>query len=104
MNFKGILFGFILSLFPLIFLFRIFRGKFLFVVNPYMKGALMGFLLWVLIAFLFYIDASYGIVGLLEGESGPALLALLTSSIHGFITAGIAVGAFSKRLEDKANR
>jgi len=104
MNFKGILFGFILSLFPLIFLFRIFRGKFLFVANPYMKGALMGFLLWVLIAFLFYIDAVYGIIGLLEGESGPALLALLTSSIHGFITAGIAVGALSKRIEDKASR
>ncbi len=45
MNLFGILFGFIFSIFPLIILARIFKGKFLFISNPYMKGALMGFIL-----------------------------------------------------------
>ena len=97
MDFKGIVFGFFLSLLPLIILFKLFRGKFLFVSNPYMKGALMGFLLWLVFALMFYIDAATGIIGILEKESGAALFLLLTSSIHGFITAGIVVGAFTKK-------
>jgi hypothetical protein len=97
MDFKGIVFGFFLSLFPLIILFKLFRGKFLFVSNPYMKGALMGFLLWLAFALMFYIDAATGIIGILKKESGAALFLLLTSSIHGFITAGIVVGAFTKK-------
>jgi hypothetical protein len=98
MNWKGIVFGFFLSLFPIIILFKIFRGRFLFVSNPYMKGALMGFVLWLLCYLFFYIDAVSGAIGILSSESGFALFALLTSSIQGFITAGIVVGAFSKKL------
>ena len=101
MNLTGLLFGFILSLFPLIILFRVFRGTFLFIENPYMKGALMGFLLWGSIARLFQLDAAYGVLGILESESGGALVALLYSSIHGFISAGIAVGALSGKLGKK---
>jgi hypothetical protein len=98
MNWKGIVFRFFLSLFPVLLLFKIFWGRFLFVSNPYMKGALMGFVLWMICALLFYIDAAYGGIGILSTESGPALLAMLTSSIQGFITAGVVVGAFSKKL------
>jgi|WetSurMetagenome_2_1015567.scaffolds.fasta_scaffold363946_2 hypothetical protein len=98
MNWKGIVFGFFLSLFPVFILFKIFKGRFLFVSNPYMKGALMGFVLWLICALLFYIDAVSGAIGILRSESGPALFALLTSSIQGFITAGIVVGAFSKKF------
>ena len=98
MNWKGIIFGFFLSLFPIILLFKIFRGRFLFVSNRYMKGALIGFVLWLLCYLLFYIDAVTGAIGILRSESGLALFALLTSSIQGFITAGIVVGAFSKKL------
>ena len=98
MNWKGIVFGFFLSLFPIIILFKIFRGRFLFVSNRYMKGALMGFVLWLLCYLVFYIDALTGAIGILRSESGFALFALLTSSIQGFITAGIVVGAFSKKL------
>ena len=98
MSWKGIVFGFFLSLFPIIILFKIFRGRFLFVSNPYMKGALMGFVLWLLCYLLFYIDAVSGAIGILRSESGPSLFALLTSSIQGFITAGIVVGAFSGKL------
>jgi len=98
MNWKGIVFGFFLSLFPIIILFKIFRGRFLFVSNRYMKGALMGLVLWLLCYLLFYIDAVSGAIGILSSESGFALFALLTSSIQGFITAGIVVGAFSNKL------
>ena len=101
MNLTGLLFGFILSLFPVIILFRIFKGKFLFIENPYMKGALMGFLLWACIALLFYLDAVYSFLGILESESGPSLVALLSSSIHGFITGGLAVGALSGKFGKK---
>ena len=98
MNWKGIVIGFFLSLFPIIVLFKIFRGRFLFASNPYLKGALMGFVLWLICALFFYIDAITGAIGILRSESGPSLLALLTSSIQGFITAGIVVGAFIRKF------
>lgn len=78
-------------------LFRLFRGRFLFVTNPYLKGALMGFLLWVVIAVLFYFDGVTGFLGILNTESGFAVFSLFTSSLHGFLTAGILVGALFRR-------
>ncbi|MEW6053057.1 MAG: hypothetical protein AB1552_04595 [Nitrospirota bacterium] len=98
MNIFRILFGLIFSIFPLIILARFYRGRFLFITNPYMKGGLMGFLLWLFIALLFYIDAVYGILGMLEGEQGHAFFSLFMSSVHGFITGGVIIGAFHKKL------
>jgi hypothetical protein len=85
-------------LFPVFLLLKKFRGRFLFVSNPCMKGALMGFVLWLVCVLFFYIDAKYGVIGILRSESGPSFFALLTSSVQGFITAGIIIGAFSKKL------
>lgn len=97
MDLKSIFFGFVLSLFPLMVLFRVFRGKFLFVTNPYLKGALMGIVLWVVIAVLFYLDGITGFIGILHSESGFAVFSLFTSSLHGFLTAGLVVGAFFRK-------
>lgn len=98
MDLKGLAFGFFLSLFPLIILARIFKGKFLFVSNRFLKGALLGFLLWLLIALIFYIDAVSGLLGILGTEGGAAFFLTHTSSLQGFITAGIVAGVFSKKL------
>ena len=99
MSFKGLLFGFFLSFLPLFILFRALKGKFLFIENPFLRGALLGFALWLAIAAIFYIDARTSFFGILESESGLALFALITSSIHGFITAGLVVGVFSKKFK-----
>jgi len=78
-------------------LFRVFRGRFLFVTNPYLKGTLMGLVLWAVIAVLFYLDGLTGFIGILHSESGFAVFSLFTSSLHGFLTAGLVVGVFFRK-------
>ncbi len=60
---------------------------------------MLGFLLWVVINVLLYIEARYNLVGLLGGEEGFATMILLTSSLPGFITAGIAAVFVSQKLQ-----
>jgi len=99
MTIMALLLGLIAGFFPMFFFFRFYKGKLLFIENPYMKGALLGFLLWGVINVFLYFEARYSLVGLLAGEEGFGTMILLTSSLPGFITAGIAAAFVSQKLQ-----
>lgn len=99
MTIMALLFGLIVGFFPMFFFFRFYKGKLLFIENPYMKGALLGFLLWAVINILLYFEARYNFFGLLAGEEGFGTMILFTSSLPGFITAGIAAAFVSQKLQ-----
>jgi hypothetical protein len=99
MTIMALLFGLIAGFFPMFFFFRFYKGKVLFIENTYMKGALLGFLIWVVINILLYFEARYNLVGVLAGEEGFGTMILLTSSLPGFITAGIAAAFASQKLQ-----
>lgn len=91
-------FGLLVSLFPVYLCLKIFRGRFLFVENRFMKGALFGFLLWVLVNVLFSLEARYGFVGILGGKGGEVMLLFSSPVVSwGFISGGLLMGAVSKR-------
>ncbi len=98
MNLWGFFLGLIIGIFPLLFILRVLKGKFLFVVNPYIKGAIFGFLLWGMINVFLYIEAKYNMFGLMSREEGFSTMVLLTSSLQGFITAGIIAAFISVKL------
>jgi len=45
MNIWAFLLGLIIGVFPLMLILKFFKGKFLFGANPYIKGAIFGFLI-----------------------------------------------------------
>lgn len=94
------LFGLLISLFPVYLCFKIFRGKFLLVENRYMKGALFGFLLWVLVNVLFSVEARYGFLGIFGATGGEVILLFSSPLVSwGFISGGLLIGAVSKRRQ-----
>jgi hypothetical protein len=97
MNIWAFLLGLIAGLFPLTLILKFFRGKFLFIANPYVKGATFGFLLWGTINILIFFEVRYNILGLTEMEEGFGTVILLTSSLQGFITSGLAAAFISKQ-------
>ena len=99
MTIMALLFGLIAGFFPMFFFFRFYKGKVLFIENTYMKGALLGFLIWVVVNVLLYFDARYNLVGVLAGDEGFGTMILLTSSLPGFITAGIVAAFASQKLQ-----
>jgi len=100
----ALLFGLIAGFFPLFLFFRFYKGKLLFIENSYIKGAVLGFLLWGLINLFLYIEARYDLFGLLEGEEGFGTMMLLTSSLPGFITAGLAAVFASGKLRPRKKK
>ena len=98
MTIWSFLVGLLLGIIPLLLILRSFRGKFLFISNPYIKGALFGFLLWTIINVCLYLEARYEIFGLLRGEEGLSSMVLVTSSLQGFITAGLLAALISNKL------
>lgn len=64
-----------------------------------MKGALFGFLLWVLVNVLFSLEARYGVFGVLAGGKGGEVILLFSSPVvsWGFISGGLLMGAVLKR-------
>jgi hypothetical protein len=103
MNIWGFLVGLFIGIIPLLLILKSFRGKFLFISNSYIKGALFGFLLWAIINIFLYLEARYEIFGLLKGEEGLSSMVLITSSLRGFITAGLLAALISNKLwKDKA--
>ena len=95
------LLGLIAGFLPLFLFFKFYKGKLFFIGHPYMRGALLGFLLWVGINVLLYVEARFNLVGLLAGEDGFSTMVLLTSSLPGFITAGIAAAFVSQKREPR---
>lgn len=101
MTILGSLLGLIAGFFPLFLFFKFYKGKLFFIEHPYMKGALLGFLLWVVIIVLLYVEARFNLAGLLAGEEGFSTMVLLTSSLPGFITAGIAAAFVSQKRQPR---
>lgn len=99
MSIWGFLLGFILGLFPLMFIIRLLEGKILFVRNIYVRGAIFGFLLWAVINVLIFIEVKYNLFGLAETEEGISTIALVANSLQGFLSAGLAAAFFSKYKE-----
>ncbi len=97
----GFLAGFLIGIFPLALLLKLFTGKVFFIENSYVKGALFGFFLWVLINLALYLEMKYSAIGLLSTEAGFGTIAVFTSSLQGFITAGLAAAFISKRFGRK---
>lgn len=101
MNIWGFFLGLIIGFFPILLIFKFIKGKLLFIVNPYIKGAIFGFLLWSGINAFLYFEARYNMFGLMSGEEGLSTMVLLTSSLQGFITAGIIAAFISVKLLKK---
>jgi len=104
MTIMALLFGLIAGFLPMFFFFRFYKGKVLYIENPYMKGALLGFMIWVVVNVLLYFEARYNLFGLLAGEEGFGTMILLTSSLPGFITAGIAAAFASRKLQPRQKK
>jgi hypothetical protein len=98
MNIWGFLFGLIIGIFPLMLIFKFFKGKFLFFTNPYIKGAASGFLLWSITNVFIYFEARYNVFGLISMEEGFGTIVIVTSSLQGFITAGLVAAFISIRI------
>lgn len=101
MSFNGFLLGFLVSILPLIVLLRIFKGKFLFTEQPMTKGALMGFLLWLMAVIIVMVDSYFDVIGFMREESGFALAGLIFTSHAGFITAGIVLAFMLEKVAPK---
>lgn len=101
MSFNGFLLGFLVSILPLIIMLRIFKGRFMFTEQPLLKGALMGFMLWMASVLIIMADAWWEIVGVMQKETGPALAGMVFASHAGFITAGIVLSLMLERVTKK---
>lgn len=106
MTIWAFLVGLIVGFFPIFLILRLYKGKLLFISNTYSKGALMGFLFWLLIIVLLNIEAQYSLSGLLESGEGFGTIVVLTSPAtgFGFITAGIAAAFASQKLKHRKNK
>jgi hypothetical protein len=101
MNLWGFLVGLIVGFFPILLILKLWSGRLIFIENTYIKGAIFGFLLWIVINIFLYFEARYNMFGLLRGEQGLATMVILTSSLQGFISAGLLAALVSKRIWKK---
>lgn len=96
----GFITGFLVGLFPLMLLYRIFKERnFIGIAHPYLKGAFMGFLVWITAGLIMYLDLRFSFIGFMHAETGGALIPLYTNSHFGFITSGIAIAYFNDTLD-----
>lgn len=102
MNIWAFLLGLIIGVFPLMLILKFFKGKFLFFTNPYIKGALFGFLIWSVINVFVYFEARFNMFGLIRMEEGFGTIVIVTSSLQGFITAGLVAAFISIHMLKKA--
>ena len=93
--------GFIIGILPLWAFLHFFRGKLLFIENPYIKGPLLGFLLWGILNGFIYLENKYSMFGLFSGAEGFGSILIVTSSLQGFITAGLVAAFISVKLARK---
>lgn len=91
-------FGLVAGFFPVLLLLKLSGGRFFIITNTYFAGALYGFWLWALLMLAFYLDATYALVGYAGSERGIGLIAVLTSSIRGFIAGGVAAALIWKKV------
>jgi hypothetical protein len=98
MNIWAFLLGLLIGVFPLMLIIKFFKGKFLFITNPYMRGAIFGFLFWGVINVFIYFEVRYNMFGLLGLEEGFSTVVLFTSSLQGFITAGLVAAFISQHM------
>jgi hypothetical protein len=98
MNLWGFLVGLIIGFFPVLLILKSLKGKLIFFENVYIKGAISGFFLWGVINVFLFFEARYDMFGLLRGEEGYATMVILTSSLQGFITAGLLAAFISKKI------
>jgi hypothetical protein len=101
MNIWAFLLGLIIGVLPLMLMMKFFKGKFLFVANPYIKGTIFGFLLWSVINIFIYFEVRYNMFGLLSSEEGFSTVVMFTSSLQGFITAGLVAAFISQHMWKK---
>lgn len=101
MNIWAFFLGLIIGVFPLMLILKVFKGKFMFVTNPYIKGALFGFLLWNVINIFIYFEFRYNMFGLIDMEEGFGTIVMLNSSLQGFITAGLVAAFISTHMWKK---
>lgn len=91
-------FGFIIAVLGALLLLKVAKGRFFIIDNAYFAGALYGFWLWVFLTLLLYLDLRFDLVGVANGEQGSGLIAVLTSSIRGFVVGGLAAGLIWKKV------
>lgn len=91
--------GFMVALFPVIAMMALFKGRFLWINHPYMKGALMGFLTWIAAGLIMHFDLKYNVIGFMHKASSGSLLALYPEAHFGFITSGLAVAYFRDTMD-----
>jgi hypothetical protein len=101
MNIWAFLLGLMIGVFPLMLIMKFFKGKFLSIANPYIKGAIFGFLLWCVINVFIYFEVRYNMFGLLGMEEGFGTIVIFTSSLQGFITAGLVAAFISLHMWKK---
>jgi hypothetical protein len=101
MSLWGFLVGLIMGFFPILLILKLWRGRLLFVESTYIKGAMFGFLFWAVINVFLYLEARYDLFGLLRSEEGFASMVILTSSLQGFISAGLLAALVSKKMGKK---
>jgi hypothetical protein len=102
MNLWGFLVGLIVGFLPILLILKLMKGKLLFIENTYIKGAVLGFFLWCVVNVFLYFEVRYDVFGLLRGEEGFATMVIFTSSLQGFITAGLLASFISKKLRRNA--
>jgi len=96
----GTISGFMIAIFPCMLLQRVFgKSPFLGISYPYLKGAVFGFMVWVMAGVIMYLDLRYNVIGFMAEESGGTLIVLHTHSHFGFITGGIAVAYFAGTMD-----
>lgn len=98
MSLWGFLTGLIIGIVPIMVFFRYVRGKFLFFTNPYLKGVAAGFLLWMIINIFFWVEAQFNMFGLLRGDEGYSTMYIITTSLQGFLTAGLLAAFAANKL------
>jgi hypothetical protein len=98
MNIWGFLVGLIIGIVPLTIALKLLKGRRFLFQNPYLKGAVLGVIAWLILNLLLYIEASYEILGILRGEEGYGTVMMVTSSLQGFITAGIAAAVINEKV------
>ena len=97
MTLWGFFVGLILGFFPVMYLLT--RRSIRFIDNAYLRGALFGAGLWLLLNLLLYIEARFGVLGILKGEHGFNSLMILSSSLQGFLTAGLLAAFALKKIK-----
>lgn len=98
MSLLPLLFGLVVSFFPVMLCLRLSGGKFLVITNTYFAGALYGFWLWGLLMLAIYLDVRFEPIGIANSEQGTALISITTASVRGFLLGGLAAALVWKKV------